>query len=268
MAPSVDLTVEDGIGRLTLRRPDRRNALDAALVYDAIAALESMPAGLGALVVGGEGPAFCVGADLHMFQSAVADGRLADDLVPLLDAMHGITRKLRALPVPTVAAVEGAAAGAGVGLACACDLRVVGQSTVFVPAFCAIGLSPDSGTSYHLTRALGGPAANAAFLRNRHIPAAELLARGLADEIAPDGQVAGAAARLAAEVAGASPAALLATRRLVDAAPTHSFDAHLDAEQAEIGAIWGSADVLERITAFVEKRRPNVAGAALAPDGR
>src|SRR5439155_645428 len=83
--------------------------------------------------------------------------------------------------------------------------------------FCAIGLSPDSGTSFHLTRALGGPAANAAFVRNRRIPAAELAARGLADVVAPDGQVRAAAARLAAEVAGASPAALLATRRLVDA---------------------------------------------------
>jgi 2-(1,2-epoxy-1,2-dihydrophenyl)acetyl-CoA isomerase len=256
------LTVDGGIGWLTLRRPERRNALDVGLVHDAIGALEALPAGLGALVLTGEGPAFCVGADLHMFQSAVEARRVEEALAPLLDAMHRITRKLRTLPVPTIAAVEGAAAGAGIGLACACDLRVVGESTVFVPAFSALGLSPDSGTSYHLTRALGGPAANAAFLRNRRIPAAELLARGLADEVAPDGQVAGAAARLAAEVAGASPAALLATRRLVDAAPTHGFDAHLDAEQAEIGAVWGSADVREGVAAFVERRRPAFPGAA------
>ena len=260
MAPSATLEVDNGIAWLTLRRAERRNALDAALVEDAREALGSMPSGVGALVLTGEGPAFCVGADLHMFHKAVAEARVGDDLVPLLDAMHGIARQLRALPVPTVAAVEGAAAGAGIGLACACDLRVVGQSTAFVPAFCALGLSPDSGTSYHLTRALGGPAANAAFLRNRRIPASELLARGLADEIAPDGQVAAVAARLAAEVAGASPAALLATRRLIDAAPTHSFDEHLDAEQAAIGMVWGSADVLEGVTAFVERRRPKFPG--------
>jgi 2-(1,2-epoxy-1,2-dihydrophenyl)acetyl-CoA isomerase len=174
--------------------------------------------------------------------------------------MHTIARKLRALPIPTVAAVEGAAAGAGVGLACAADLRVVGSSTVFVPAFCAIGLSPDSGTSFHLTRALGSAAANAAFLRNRRLTASDLVACGLADEVAPDGEVWAAAQRLAGEVAGAAPLALLATRRLVDAAPGHSFDDHLDAERATIKGLWNSADVVEGVTAFVERRRPRFEG--------
>jgi len=169
-------------------------------------------------------------------------------------------RRLRALPVPTIAAVEGAAAGGGIGLACACDLRVIGASTTFVPGFGALGLSPDSGTSYHLTRALGSPAANAAFLRNRRITAAELAACGLADEVAPDGEVRAAAQRLAAEVAGASPAALLATRRLTDAAPGHSFDEHLDAEESTIKSLWNSADVAEGVTAFVERRRPKFTG--------
>ena len=263
MAPGVDVTVEDGIGWLTLRKPESRNAVDAAFVEEAIAALDELPDGIGALVLAGAGPAFCVGADLNLFQAAATSGRVDEDLTPILVAMHTITRQLRALPVPTVAAVEGTAAGAGVGLACACDLRVVGESTLFVPAFCAIGLSPDSGTSFHLTRALGSVAANAAFLRNRRIPAAELAARGLADEVAPDGQVWAAAQRLAAEVAGASPAALLATRRLVDAAPGHSFDAHLDAELASITGLWSGPDVLEGVTAFVERRRPKFPGADL-----
>ena len=257
---SVDVRVEDGIGWLTLRRAETRNAVDAPFVEEAIAALDGLGGGVGALVLAGEGPAFCVGADLDMFHRAATAGRVDDEVGPLLRAMHRITRALRALPVPTVAAVEGTAAGAGVGLACACDLRVVGESTVFVPAFCAIGLSPDSGTSFHLSRGLGSVAANAAFLRNRRVPAAELLARGLADEVAPDGQVWPAAQRLATEVAGASPAALLATRRLVDAAPGHSFDEHLDAEAASITGLWNGADVLEGVTAFVEKRRPKFPG--------
>ena len=261
----VTLEVEDGIGCLTLRRPLSRHALDARFVEDAVAALDGRPGGIRALVVTAEGPTFCVGAELGMFHRAAAAGRVDADVGPLLVAMHVIARRLRALPVPTVAAVEGAAAGAGVGLACACDLRVVGRSTVFVPAFCAIGLSPDSGTSYHLTRALGGPAANAAFLRNRRIPAAELLARGLADEVAPDGEVRAAATRLAAEVAGASPAALLATRRLVDAAPGHSLDDHLDLEQAAIRNLWNGADVAEGLAAALEKRRPAFPGAAARP---
>lgn len=262
MGNSVDFKVEDGIGWLVLRRPETRNAVDPDFVWEAVAAVDAVPAGIGALVLAGEGPAFCVGADLNMFRAAMAAGRTDKDLAPLLDAMHAVTRRLRSLPVPTVAAVEGAAAGAGIGLACACDLRVVGESTVFVPAFCALGLSPDSGTSFHLARALGSVAANAAFLRNRRIPAAELAARGLADEVVPDGEVWAAAGRLAAEVAGAAPGALLATRRLVDAAPGQSFNAHLDAEAREISSLWTGPDVFEGVSAFLERRRPKFPGAA------
>ena len=260
MATDVDLTVDDGIGWLTLRRPETRNAVEPDFVEAAIAALDRLPDGIGALVLAGEGRAFCVGVNLEMTQRLLTDGQV-DDLHRLLTAMHTITRKLRALPVPTVAAVEGAAAGAGVGLACACDLRVVGASTIFVPGFQALGLSPDSGTSFHLSRALGSPVAIAAFLRNRRITADELLARGLADEVAPDGEVWAAAQRLAAEVAGAAPAALLATRRLIDAAPTHSFDEHLDAEEAGIRPLLTTADVAEGVNAFLERRRPKFTGA-------
>jgi 2-(1,2-epoxy-1,2-dihydrophenyl)acetyl-CoA isomerase len=260
MPTDVDLRVEDGIAWLVLRRPENRNALEPALVQAAVEALDGLPEGAGALVLAAEGPAFCVGADLAFFQRATTSGHADEVLTPLLVAMHTIARKLRALPIPTVAAVEGAAAGAGVGLACACDLRVVGESTVFVPAFTAIGLSPDSGTSYHLTRALGSMGANAAFLRNRKLGAFELLTVGLADEVAPDGEVWATAQRLAGEVAGAAPGALLATRRLVDSAPTHTFDEHLDAEAASIKSLWNSPDVTEGVTAFVERRRPRFGG--------
>jgi 2-(1,2-epoxy-1,2-dihydrophenyl)acetyl-CoA isomerase len=261
MTKSVELRLEDGVAWLVLRRPETRNAVDADFVRQATSVLDDLPAGVGALVLAGEGPAFCVGAELNLFHTAVTAGRADEDLAPLLDAMHTIARRLRALPVPTVAAVEGVAAGGGVGLACACDLRVVGESTVFVPAFNALGLSPDSGTSFHLSRALGSVAANAAFLRNRRIPAGELAACGLADEVVPDGEVWAAAGRLAAEVEGAAPGALLATRRLVDAAPGNTFEAHLDAEAREITALWNGPDVLEGVSAFLERRRAKFPGA-------
>jgi 2-(1,2-epoxy-1,2-dihydrophenyl)acetyl-CoA isomerase len=195
-----------------------------------------------------------------MTRRLLSDGQV-DDLHRLLATMRTITEELRALPVPTVAAVEGAAAGAGVGLACACDLRVVGASTVFVPGFLPLGLSPDSGTSFHLARALGSPAAIAAFVRNRRITADELLACRLADEVAPDGEVWPAAQRLAGEVAGAAPAALLATRRLIDAAATHTFDEHLDAEEVTVKGLLTTADVAEGVAAFLERRRPKFTGA-------
>ena len=86
------------------------------------------------------------------------------------------------------------------------------------------------------------------------------MARGLADEVAPDGDVWAAAQRLALEVAGAAPAALLATRRLVDAAPGQSFDEHLDDEERTIKSLWNGPDALEGVTAFVERRRPKFQG--------
>jgi 2-(1,2-epoxy-1,2-dihydrophenyl)acetyl-CoA isomerase len=261
MATDVEMTVSDGIAWLTMRRPGTRNAVEAGFIEAAIDALDQLPDGVGALVLAGEGPAFCVGVDLHMTRDALGSGQIEDRLHPLLTAMHTITRRLRALPAPTVAAVKGAAAGAGVGLACACDLRVVGASTAFVPGFQALGLSPDSGTSFHLSRALGSPVAIAAFLRNRRITADDLRACGLADEVVPDGEVWAAAQRLASEVAGASPAALLATRRLMDAAPTHTFDEHLDAEEAAIRPLLTTADVAEGVSAFLERRRPKFTGA-------
>jgi 2-(1,2-epoxy-1,2-dihydrophenyl)acetyl-CoA isomerase len=261
MATDVEVKVDNGIAWLILHRPGTRNAVDAGFVEEAVGALDEVPVdGAGALVLAAEGPAFCVGADLDMFNAATSSGRADELLTPLLEAMHTIVRKLRALPMPTVAAIEGPAAGAGIGLACACDLRVVGESSVFVPGFTALGLSPDSGTSYHLARALGAAGANSVFLRNRRLGAFELLTCGLADEVAPDGEVWDSAARLAGEVAGASRGALLATRRLVDAAPTHSFEEHLEAEAESIKSLWNSADVVEGVAAFVQRRSPKFPG--------
>ena len=260
MGTAAEITVDDGIGWLTLRRPQARNPMNPEFVEAMLSALDALPDGLGAVVLFGEGPAFSVGGDIRFFHDAIADGAADERLPPMLLGIHTIMRKLKAVPVPTIAAVEGAAAGGGIGLACACDLRVIGESTVFVPGFGALGLSPDSGTSYHLTRALGSAAANAAFLRNRRITAAELAACGLADEVAPDGEVRAAAQRLAVEVAGAAPAALLATRRLVDAATGHTFDEHLDDEAETISARFPTEDFAEGVSAFLERRHPKFPG--------
>jgi 2-(1,2-epoxy-1,2-dihydrophenyl)acetyl-CoA isomerase len=257
MAPEAELLVEDGIGRLCLRRPEARNALTPALVKAVADELRGPTlAEIRALVLWGEGGVFCAGADLDLVREAVASDDPAAVLGRLLAGVHALVRALREVPVPVVAAVEGAAAGAGMGLALAADLRVLGRSALFVPAYLAIGASPDGGVSYHLARSLGGPRAAAALLRNRRLPAAELAACGLADDVVDDGTALDAALRLAREVATVAPLALAATRRLLDAAPAHGLDAHLEAEAAEISRLWRTADFAEGVAAFLERRRP------------
>jgi 2-(1,2-epoxy-1,2-dihydrophenyl)acetyl-CoA isomerase len=261
MAPEAELIVEDGIARLCLRRPQARNALTPALV-DALAAELRSPVltSAAALVLCGEGGVFCAGADLHLVREAAATGDPSSVLGSLLTAVQALIRILRTLPVPVVAAVEGAAAGAGMGLALAADLRVLGRSAVFVPAYLAIGASPDAGVSHHRARAMGGLQAGAALIRNRRLPADELAACGLADEVVPDGDALGAAQRLAREVAGTAPLALLATRRLLDAAFTRGLEAQLDAEAAEMSRLWTTADFAEGVAAFADRRRPQFTG--------
>lgn len=258
---NVGLEVEEGIARLRLRRPAARNALTPALVGDLLDAVRSpVVAGARALVLSGEGPIFCSGVDLTVLRRTLADGDLGGVLTSLLDGLHTAIRALRALPVPVIAAVDGAAAGAGLGLALAADLRVAGRSAVFVPAYLAIGASPDGGVSFHLTRALGGPRAAAAIIRNRRLGAAELAAAGLVEQVVDDGEAEASAVRLAAEVAGTAPLALLALRRLVDAAPTHGLDAHLDLEAETIRSVSTSADFAEGVAAFLERRPPDFLG--------
>jgi 2-(1,2-epoxy-1,2-dihydrophenyl)acetyl-CoA isomerase len=256
MAPEAELVVEGGVARLWLRRPEARNALTPSLVESLAGELASPAlASAGALVLCGEGSVFCAGADLDLVREAASQGDSDPTLGRLLAGVHALVRALREVPVPVVAAVEGAAAGAGMGLALAADLRVLGRSAVFVPAYLAIGASPDAGVSYHLARSLGGPRAGAALIRNRRLPATELFACGLADEVVDDGEALDAALRLAREVAATAPLALLATRRLLDAAPTQGLDAHLDAEAAEIRELWTTAGFAEGVAAFLDRRR-------------
>lgn len=250
----VELTEGDGIAVLTLNRPEARNGLTAELLAAFVEAVRSITSGSArALVLTGAGPSFCGGGDLRAVKEAAASGQY-ETLGRLVGDLQDTIRLLRSLPIPVVAAVEGAAAGAGLGLAMAADLRVLGRSSVFVPGYLAIGVSPDAGVSYSLARMLGGPQALAAMIRNRRLSAPELAAAGIADEIVDDGQALPAARKLASEVAGAAPHALVATRRLIDLATTHGLDPHLDAEAESIRTSWNNGEFAEGARAFLERR--------------
>jgi 2-(1,2-epoxy-1,2-dihydrophenyl)acetyl-CoA isomerase len=255
------LDIAEGVATLTLRRPKVRNAITVELLQEAsdhLMAAEQQ--GARALVLTGEGSAFCAGADLALVQQAFA-GDPPSILRPLMETLHQLIRRLRAAPFPTVAAVEGFAVGAGMGLALAADLRIVARSAKFVPGYFGIGASPDGGVSYFLTRALGGAAASSIVLRNRSLDAEEICSRGMAEELVDDGGALEAAQALAARLAGAvPPLALIRTRRLVDAATTQGLDEQLDAEEQAVSELWPSEDFHEGVAAFLERRKPQFKG--------
>jgi 2-(1,2-epoxy-1,2-dihydrophenyl)acetyl-CoA isomerase len=249
---SVQLTLDGDVAILRLNRPDASNAVTAELLSSLLRAL-AYP-GLSdarALVVTGEGKNFCGGADLRGIRQAF-EGDVDAVLGSMVRDLHDVIAQLRQLPMPVIAAVEGAAVGAGMGIALAADLRVVADSAAFVPGYLALGASPDAGSSYFLSRSIGAARALSVLILNRPLRAPELLRLGLADEVAADGDALCVAHRLAKEVSRTSPEALVAARRLVDLAPTQGLTTHLDAEAAEFAALWKSDLFRARVTAFVD----------------
>jgi 2-(1,2-epoxy-1,2-dihydrophenyl)acetyl-CoA isomerase len=253
----VRLEVDDGLVRLSLCRPEVHNAVSAGLgrsLRHALAwpGLEEADA----LVLSGSGGAFCSGGDVGVMRSAIEGGDPESVLRPILDDLHASVSRLRALPMPVVAAVQGEAVSAGMGLALAADMRVMGRSAVMITKHVAMGGAPDAGLSYFLARELGRGRALAAMMLSERLTADDLLACGLVQQVVPDDEVIGAATRLARRLALIPRESLLAARRLVDAATLHDLDRHLDLEKQEFLKLCTGDNLREGVAAFLEDRPP------------
>ena len=256
--------LDGDVAIVTLNRPDRFNAIDAGLSASLVADLARAGDEARAVVLTGEGKAFCSGADLSGFVDEYDEG--GPDLARHLDdEFHPIVRAIAGCAVPVVAAVNGVAAGAGMGLALGCDLRVMADSAYLTSAFTAIGLVPDSGSTWLLPRHVGTSLAMEMALTNRRMAAAEALQRGLCVEVAPDGEVVERAVEYAMKLAALPTDALISTRRLVYGSSLLNLEDGLQAEQAEQGRLGKTAQHREGVMAFLEKRQPDFRGAGL-PD--
>jgi 2-(1,2-epoxy-1,2-dihydrophenyl)acetyl-CoA isomerase len=249
----VRLDYDGEIACVTMCRTSVCNALSPELVRSLRTTLFSpgIEEASALVLSGGEG-VFSSGADLQYLHSAVfgeTDALLGD----LITDLHAVVARLRTLPIPVVGAIGGAAIGAGMGLALATDLRVMGRSGRMITGHLALNGSPDAGLSFFLVRALGRGRALAALLLNEELTAQALLDDGIVHEVVPDDEVMSAAVALARRVAGVSPFSLQAARRLVDAAPTQSLEAHLETEEKEFRNLWCGADFREGVTAWIER---------------
>jgi 2-(1,2-epoxy-1,2-dihydrophenyl)acetyl-CoA isomerase len=234
---STTYQVSEGIATLTLNRPDRLNAFNNDLVLGSLAAIGQAKADptVRALIVTGAGRGFCAGADLAGGLSPSAEGvntAMRDLFNPLILAID-------AFPKPTVAAINGVAAGAGVGLALSCDIAVAARSASFVLTFGPqLGLVPDLGTTWFLPRAVGRARARALALLGDKLPAEKAAEWGLVWSCVDDEACLPTARALALRLGKGSAEAFFEIRRLLDAAETQDLAAQLDDErETQIGLI-------------------------------
>ena len=256
---SVEYQLRGDVALVTLNRPDRFNAIEATLSAAAIESLGRAGGEARAVVLTGAGRAFCSGADLASLANDYRRG--GPDLSAHLDRVfHPMIQAILDCPVPTVAAVNGVAAGAGLGVALACDLRLMAESAFLTSAFTAIGLVPDSGTTWWLPHMVGVSRAIEITLTNRRIGAEEALRLGLCAQIAPDEGLLEASIQVAAGLADLVPESLVSTRRLLRDAAGSSFHEAISAEQEQQGRLGRTREHLEGVNAFLEKRKADFRG--------
>jgi 2-(1,2-epoxy-1,2-dihydrophenyl)acetyl-CoA isomerase len=252
----VETSRDGAVLTITLNRPDVLNAFNSGMHRTLAAALkEARDAPVRAVVITGAGRGFCVGQDLTEFREAPGDigSRLRGNYHPNI-------RAIRALEKPVIAAVNGAAAGAGMSLACACDVRIAADSATFVPAFINIGLIPDSGGSYFVTRILGPARAFEWLASGKKLTAAEAHAWGLVSEVVDAEQLSARAGELATQFAALPTRAIGMTKRLLDHAVNASLEDQLEREAQLQTAATQTADFEEGVAAFLEKRPPTFKG--------
>lgn len=238
--PAVRAEVVDGVGLITLAAPERRNAFDLAMCDDVAALLDQLEAdpAVGALVVTGEGSAFCAGADLSHLGSSQREGLLA--------IYEGFLRVARS-PLPTIAAVNGPAVGAGMNLALACDVRLAGASARFDTRFLQLGVHPGGGHTWMLQRIAGPQVAAATVLFGEVLSGAEAERCGLAWHCVPDEELVPTAVAMAARAA-AAPRELVA-RTKATLADTATMASHAEAVERElVDQVWSVTQ-----PAFVER---------------
>lgn len=246
---SVNYLLEGDVAVVTLDRPEQFNAINEDLSAALVEGLERAGGESRAVVLTGAGRAFCAGADLMMIGDGTDLGELLDDV------FHPALRAIVDSPVPVVAAINGVAAGAGLGLALACDIRVMAESAFLTSAFTAIGLAPDSGTTWWLSHHLGVSRALEMTMTNRRVTAPETAELGLCAMVVGDDEVVEASLKLAVSLADLVPDSLVTTRRLIHSAASASFEDAIAAERKQQARLGRTPEHKEGVRAFLDKRK-------------
>jgi len=258
----VQLEIDGGVATLTLDRPERLNSLTEAMhveLRDALATVRAT-ATARALILTGAGRGFCAGPDLN--DRRVPPGSPPVDLGDSIERNYKpLILALRSLPIPVIAAVNGVAAGAGANIALACDVVVAARSAYFVQAFCRLGLIPDAGGTYFLTRRLGSARALGLALFGDKLPAEQAAAWGLIWRCVDDEALMPSVRAIAEQLAQGPTRGYARTKQAIYAAERQGLEAQLDLERDTQRELGFGGDYREGVAAFLEKRAPRFSGA-------
>lgn len=256
MPEPVSVKEDDGIVYLFLNRPGAFNAFDMDLVDCFATKLISLAAdgGARAVIVSGEGKAFCAGGDLKWALSY--PGGPPAGFHELAARFHQAVLEIRRMPKPVIAAVNGIAAGGGFSLALACDFRVMAKSATLRQAYTSSGLCIDGGGSFMLPRLVGLARALEIMAFDKPISSEQALAWGLATRVVPDSDVLAESARMGRELAAGSLNSFGWSKKLLTDSFSSSFESHIERERGALSSCAAHEDGMEGFRAFAEKRKP------------
>lgn len=260
MSDTILVTTDGALRVITLNRPDKLNAFteEMHIAFRAALAAARDDAACRAVLLTGAGRGFCAGQDLG--DRDPAKGDVPDLGETLRNFFNPNIRLIRDMPKPTIAAVNGAAAGAGANIALACDIVLAARSAKFLQAFARIGLIPDAGGSWALTRLVGPARARALAMLAEPLPAETAAEWGLIWKAVDDDDLMAEARDLASKLANGPTTGLTLTKQAIQAATENTLEEQLELE-AELQSRAGATnDYREGVTAFLEKRPPHFTG--------
>jgi enoyl-CoA hydratase/carnithine racemase len=243
---------------LVIDNEAQRNALLPEISRALTVALQlaSDDAGIGAVVLRGQGGHFCAGGNLKSLAEMRAT-KPRQAVIERIAAVNELARALRACAKPVIAAVEGHAAGAGFSIALGCDLLVAAEDAVFTLSYVKIGVNPDGGGSWFIARALPPQLASEMALTAKPLEPARLAQFGVVNRVVPKGQARETALGWAAEIAAGATGAIGRTKRLLEEARGQDLSRHLERERESFADALHGAEGIEGLAAFNEKRKPN-----------